>query len=214
MERKRVTLQPAIRVWSVGALLLACLLGSWPAARGMPAPANVRRYQQQLLDLGYWLPSVNGVVDRDTTHAVIAFQKVASLPRSGLLDDATKHAIGKKIRPAAQSEIKQRIIEVDVQRQIVKVIKDGKVLWILDASTGKPSTPTRRGFSKIYREYDGLRASGMYRPKYFFRTAAIHGYATVPNYAASHGCVRVTNTVMDWLWKKEALPSGMPIWVY
>jgi lipoprotein-anchoring transpeptidase ErfK/SrfK len=54
----------------------------------------------------------------------------------------------------------------------------------------------------------------MYRPKYFWRSAAIHGYASVPNYAASHGCVRVTNATMDWLWKKNALPLGMPIWVY
>ena len=157
---------------------------------------------------------MNGSVDRDTTHAVIAFQKVAGLERNGLLDDATKHAIEKKIRPTAQSEIQQRIIEVDLARQVVLLVKDGKVLWILDASTGKPSTPTKRGFNKIYRQYDGLRSSGMYRPKYFWRSAALHGYATVPNYPASHGCVRVTNNAMDWLWKKNALPLGMPIWVY
>ena len=207
-------LRHATSKWWIAILVSIALLITWPVASGAPNPANVRRYQQQLLDLGYWLPSVNGLVDRDTTHAVIAFQKVAGLPRNGLLDDATKQGIEKEIRPAAQSEIKQRIIEVDVAKQILKVVKDGRVLWILDVSTGKPSTPTKRGFSRIYREYDGLRASGMYRPKYFWRSAAIHGYATVPNYAASHGCVRVTNTVMDWLWKKDALPSGMSIWVY
>jgi len=59
-----------------------------------------------------------------------------------------------------------------------------------------------------------MRASGMYRPKYFWRGAAVHGYYTVPNYPASHGCVRVTNHTMDWLWKKNALPIGMPIYIY
>ncbi|MEX2394917.1 MAG: L,D-transpeptidase, partial [Actinomycetota bacterium] len=52
------------------------------------------------------------------------------------------------------------------------------------------------------------------RPTYFWRSAAIHGYHTVPNYLASHGCVRVTHHAMDFLWHKEALPHGMPVHIY
>ena len=103
---------------------------------------------------------------------------------------------------------------MDRGRQILLVVKARKVLWIIDVSTGKPSTMTKSGWHRIYRQFDGRRPSGMWRPKYFWRSAAIHGYPSVPKYAASHGCVRVIDAAMDWLWKKDALPIGMPIYIY
>lgn len=201
------------RLRVVGALLIA-MLASAPVANAEASPERVKHYQVMLYELGYWLPVANGQADRDTAHAVTAFQKVAGLKRTGILDSPTKKAIEKKIRPKALSTTTERIVEVDVARQVVLLVKNRKVLWILDTSTGKPTTATKSGYNRFYRQYDGLRNSGMYRPKYFWRSAAIHGYATVPNYAASHGCVRVTNATMDWLWKKNALPLGMPIYVY
>ena len=36
----------------------------------------------------------------------------------------------------------------------------------------------------------GTNALGMYYSLYFLRGFAIHGYASVPPYPASHGCVR------------------------
>lgn len=203
-----------MRLRVVGCLLIGLSLLPISAAQADPDPDRVKHYQELLLDLGYWLPETNGKLDRDTRHAVIALQKVAGLKRSGELDPATKKAIESKKRPKARSTVGYRAVEVDRARQVMLLVKNEVVLWILDVSTGKPSTPTKSGWNRIYREYDGMRASGMYRPKYFWRSAAVHGYYTVPNYAASHGCVRVTNNTMDWLWKKNALPNGMPIYVY
>jgi N-acetylmuramoyl-L-alanine amidase len=203
-----------IRLRVVAILVAAVLLASLPVARADPDPARVRQYQQLLLDLGYWLPSINGKVDRDTRHAVIALQKVAGLERNGTLDTSTKKAIEAKKRANARSTVTYRVVEVDLARQVMLLVKNKTVLWILDVSTGAASTPTKRGWNKIYRTYDGMRASGMYRPKYFWRSAAIHGYYTVANYPASHGCIRVTNHTMDWLWRKDALPVGMPVYVY
>jgi N-acetylmuramoyl-L-alanine amidase len=198
----------------VGVLLVGLSLAPVHLAGADPDPARVRYYQDLLLDLGYWLPSINGKVDRDTKHAVIALQKVAGLERNGILDSPTKKAIEAKTRPKARTTVTYRVVEVDLARQVMLLVKNKAVLWILDVSTGAPSTPTKRGWNRFYREYDGMRASGMYRPKYFWRSAAVHGYYTVPNYPASHGCVRVTNNTMDWLWKKDALPMGMPIYIY
>jgi hypothetical protein len=49
----------------------------------------------------------------------------------------------------------------------------------------------------------------LYRPKYFNRQGiAVHGYANVPPYPASHGCVRVSLAAMDWLWRTDQLPAG------
>ncbi len=198
----------------VGVVVSAAMLLIAPVADAVPDPDRVRYYQQKLYELGYWLPDVNGQLDNNTRHAVTAFQKIAGVARTGELDSPTKKAIAKKFRPTARSTGEGRIAEVDVAHQVLLLVKNGKVRWILDVSTGKPSTPTKHGYNRFYREYDGMRASGMYRPKYFWRSAAIHGYASVPNYPASRGCVRVTNATMDWLWKKDALPLGMTIWVY
>jgi lipoprotein-anchoring transpeptidase ErfK/SrfK len=47
---------------------------------------------------------------------------------------------------------------------------------------------------------------------YFIRGYAIHGYAEVPTYAASHGCLRVPvpNALAIYDWVKY----GMPVDVY
>lgn len=40
----------------------------------------------------------------------------------------------------------------------------------------------------------------------------MHGYSSVPNYPASHGCVRVTIPAMNRLW--SLLRIGMPVHIY
>ena len=58
-------------------------------------------------------------------------------------------------------------------------------------SSGKPSTPTVLGRFRVYRKTPGTNAKGMVDSTYFIRGYAIHGYASVPTYNASHGCMRV-----------------------
>ena len=72
------------------------------AASGKPDPKRVKLFQQKLFDLGYWLPEINGSMDYETIHAVIAFQKVAKLKLTGELDYPTKQAIDEGIRPKAR----------------------------------------------------------------------------------------------------------------
>ena len=43
----------------------------------------------------------------------------------------------------------------------------------------------------MYSKTPGTNAKGMVHSNYFIRGYAIHGYASVPTYPASHGCVRV-----------------------
>jgi lipoprotein-anchoring transpeptidase ErfK/SrfK len=42
----------------------------------------------------------------------------------------------------------------------------------------------------------------------------MHGFPQVPPYPASHGCVRLTNEAMDWLWSTGRTPTGRTVWVY
>jgi len=77
------------------------------------------------------------------------------------------------------------------------------------------TTPTGR--YTVQQQVDGYDHGPLgvlYRPKYFVGGVAVHGYPSVPPYPASHGCVRVTDAAMDWLWANDSLPIGQPIWVY
>lgn len=80
--------------------------------------------------------------------------------------------------------------EVPLGKQVLVLIKKGKPFAIYPVSTGKPSTPTITGHYHFYRQEPGYNAEGMYYSFYWHNGYAVHGYAEVPNYAASHGCVR------------------------
>jgi lipoprotein-anchoring transpeptidase ErfK/SrfK len=54
----------------------------------------------------------------------------------------------------------------------------------------------------------------LYRPKFFKGGAAVHGAPKVPNYPASHGCVRVTPEAMDFIWSQDLMPMGETVWVH
>ncbi len=130
-------------------------------------------------------------------------------------------------RPAARST-SGRVAEVDRERQLLLLVNDGRVEHILNTSTGtfkhyehegrRLLADTPEGQWTVTRQIDGWRdgeLGRLYRPKYFHSQGiAVHGYTSVPPYAASHGCVRVTIAAMDWLWESDQLPKGTPVWVY
>jgi len=43
---------------------------------------------------------------------------------------------------------------------------------------------------------------------------ALHGYESVPPFPASHGCVRVTNQAIDFIWNTNLAPIGLGVFVY
>jgi lipoprotein-anchoring transpeptidase ErfK/SrfK len=104
---------------------------------------------------------------------------------------------------------------VDLARQLLLVVINGRVDAVVDVSTGARRTRTPKGHFMVRRQVDGWdMPRRLYRPKYFNGGVAVHGYRSVPPYPASHGCVRVTNSAMDWLWKTGTLKIGARIWVY
>src|SRR6185295_15351562 len=85
-----------------------------------------------------------------------------------------------------------RHVEADIRRQVLALVGSaGRVERIYPISSGKPSTPTVLGHFRVYLKSFGTNAKGMVDSSYFIRGYAIHGYYTVPPYAASHGCLRV-----------------------
>lgn len=179
---------------------------------------DVALMQIRLLERGYWLSEGFGTFGASTRHALTAFQKYHRLPRTGRLDAATRFVLaGTKDRPVMRTPRPGRAVEVDIARQVLMVAENGNVLVVLDVSTGKASTPTPRGNFRFGRQINGLRISRLgklWRPKYFTGGYAIHGSPSVPTSPASHGCVRLTDQEINFLWDANLVPLGTPISLY
>jgi hypothetical protein len=151
----------------------------------------VRLFQSKLRRLHYVVP-LNGRFDAATGRALMAFRKVTGMARNYTAGEtlARKLAAGKGRfhlrRPGAG-----RHVEVSIRRQVMVFAEKGRVVRIYHVSTGAPATPTVRGTYNVYMKDGGTNAKGMVKSSYFIRGYAIHGYASVPPYNASHGCVRV-----------------------
>ncbi|HWS44272.1 MAG TPA: L,D-transpeptidase family protein [Acidimicrobiia bacterium] len=194
-----------------------------PGAQG----PGVVDLQQRLAAMGYWLPSINGVFDADTEQAVWAFQKANGLARTGIIDFATQAKFRTATRPIPRSRVGP-LIEIDKTRQILMVVDNGFAQWTFNTSTGSDhpywlngvlySAHTPEGVFTIIRQVDGPDhgpLGTLWRPKYFtWSGIAIHGYPEVPPYPASHGCTRVSNNAVNWMWANNILPLGKTVWVY
>ncbi len=184
-------------------------------ASGATGP-EVVALQQRLVDLRFWLPSIDGTYDSNTAHAVVAFQKAAGLTRDGVAGPLTLEALQTAELPSPPDQ-NGATIEVDLTRQLLFFVADGRVQWVFDTSTGAVAGTTPIGDYSVYRQVDGYDhgpLGTLYRPKYFVRGVAVHGFSSVPSHPASHGCVRVTNAAMDWLWANDVMPIGTTVSVF
>jgi hypothetical protein len=192
---------------------------------GSAGPAGVR-LQQRLTSLGYWVGAVDGKFGSVTQQAVFALQKAAKLSRSGTVNAATQRALDAGTRPKARST-SGHIIEVDLSRDVLMFVTNGHVDYILNTSTGggyvyydqgaRNVARTPKGHFRTYRVIDAPHRSSLgllIRPRYFTRGYAIHGDSSVPPYPASHGCVRVSNSAIDWIWANNLDPIGTTVWIY
>ncbi|HEX7520611.1 MAG TPA: L,D-transpeptidase family protein [Acidimicrobiia bacterium] len=170
-----------------------------------PVSNSTRAVQEQLAALGYLLPAnVDGVDGPGTQTALVAFQKWQGLSRTGLADAPTRKALATAKRPTPiRSGPAGRRIEVLVDRQVVLAIQDNEVVRAIDVSTGKPSTPTPIGTFSVYAKYARWWSTPFREwllwASPFTGGIALHQYPDVPTYAASHGCVRVTQYDSRWV---------------
>jgi len=158
-----------------------------PGARG---PA-VRLLQQRLAAKGY-VVGRRGLFDQRTARAVLAFRKVTGMARTTVAGTGLfKALLAGKGTFRVRHPDHGKHVEADLSRQVIALVQGAKVLRIYPASSGKPSTPTIQGSFRVYSKSPGFNAKGMFYSDYFIRGFAIHGYAEVPVFAASHGCLRI-----------------------
>ena len=187
--------------------------------------ADVLALQRRLASLHYDPGALDGHYSYSLHHAVMAFQKVQHLPVTGIWGNADRLRSTRPISWKVRYPSSGRAVEIDITRQVLVLSEGGVVRRIVDVSTGSGRTyyqdghanvaHTPRGSFRINRKINGIRISklgALYKPSYFFQGYAIHGAASVPNYPASHGCVRITNPNADRLF--PLLTLGTPVHVY
>jgi peptidoglycan hydrolase-like protein with peptidoglycan-binding domain len=181
--------------------------------------------QSRLDALGYWVP-VDGTFGATTTQALYALQKAAGIPRTGTFDNATQSALRNGIQPTPRGTDGYGV-EVDKARRLLLLVSNGRVVRTFNTSTGNEAryrsgngwavAHTPEGQFRVYTQVNGLRISDLgelWRPKFFTGGYAMHGSPNIPPYPASHGCLRLSNAAINWLWDTNAVPVGTPVYVY
>jgi peptidoglycan hydrolase-like protein with peptidoglycan-binding domain len=167
----------------------------------------VRALEERLTALRYDVSVTDDVYDKNTADAVVAFQKVAGLPRTGRVMQAGVDALATATPPGplVPGGGPTRV-EVDLPRQVLLLYQNDALVRVLPVSTGsgrrfcadgrcrKAVTPP--GSYRVGYHVDGWHKSPLgrlYNPVYYMVGVgiAIHGYPDVPATPASKGCVRI-----------------------
>ena len=159
------------------------------------------------------VPSQGKCFDGQMDRAVLAYRKLNNFNRNSRANKTIVKRIfnGKGGYNVRRPELGVHV-EAPLSRQVIVFAKGDKPYAIFPIASGKPSTPTILGTFSFYMKTPGYNSHGMYYSSYFIRGYAIHGYAEVPDYPASHGCLRTF--IADQPRIYEMTEYGMPIYVF
>ena len=185
---------------------------SFPALGAGDCGRVVKGFKQAMAKLGYVSGGGSCFSDR-LGREVLAYRKVNGMSRNehagaGVVKRVFGGRGGYRVRHPDAGEH----AEVPLDKQVLVLAKGSRPFAIYPVSTGKPSTPTVTGQYSFYRQEPGYNSEGMYYSFYWHNGYAVHGYAEVPDYAASHGCVRTF--IADQPRIYEQLKYGEPIFVF
>ena len=219
-DNGNVTIYSSARkpVWVTNTTLVGLQLGdSGPA---------VKTLQMYLSSRGYWVGTPDGTFGDSTQQAVWALQKAAGLSADGVVGPKTVAALAAGVVPKPRSTAGY-VVEVDLQDDLLMVVDGGKLLHTLNVSTGGGYTyvdqgvtsvaTTPSGVFHVYNVIDGLDVDSLgalWRPRFFDGGFAVHGDSYVPPFPVSHGCVRVSDEAINWIWGANIMPIGTEVWVY
>lgn len=193
--------------------------------------AEVALYQERLAALHFDPGTQRGTFSTDTTYAVHALQKLMGVPVSGRLGEPERAALQNfqypaPLHPTAEPDR----TEVDITKQVMTVYEGHQVRLITTISTGSGerycytpfysttrvcenalTPPGRYAYTYYVDAWHRSPLGQLYKPFYFNRGIAVHGYPSVPVRPASHGCVRVPMRVADY-WE-TLVDKGDPVYV-
>jgi lipoprotein-anchoring transpeptidase ErfK/SrfK len=192
---------------------------------GSEGPA-VLALEQKLASLHYYVGQVDEGYDGDTRDAVLAFQKVAGMERTGRATDdvvARLMATGASPGPMVPAGGATHV-EVDLEKQVLFLYEGNQLSTILNVSTGSNERFCSEGWCRtavtppgsftVFQKDSGWETGplgSLYNAQYFNGAIAIHGSPSVPAYPASHGCVRISMSAAEWF--PDHLAYGTPVYV-
>jgi hypothetical protein len=148
-----------------------------------------------------------------TERAVMAFRKVNNMARNfqatpGIFKTlAEGHGAYQLQYPNAGKHV-----EVSISHQVMALAEGGEPKYVFMVATGAAATPSDTGGFTFYSKDPGYNSLGMYYSVYYNRGEATHGYASVPPYPASHGCIR--NPIPDSIFIYNWIDLGDKMFVY
>lgn len=188
--------------------------------------ADVKYLQQRLNAVGYWCGTPDSEFGALTQQAVYALQKAWSLSRDGIVGAKTWAKVASNTRRPAKYGSGHRI-EIDKKRQLLLVVFGSQVKYTFNTSTGSgerfyawgkwytATTPSGKYTISRYRSgWVTNELGSLYRPYFFNGGIAIHGATSIPTYAASHGCCRLSVSAQNKLIAEKHIAVGRQVRVY
>ena len=179
---------------------------------------EVAAYQARLASLRFDPGARSGTFTSDTTYAIHTLQKIMGVPVSGRLGEPERVALMNFQYPAPlKPEAEANRTEIDITKQVMTLYVDHQVRLITTVSTGSgkyycytpfyqtvrvceyANTPEGRfTFTYFVNAWHRSPLGQLYRPFYFNRGIAVHGYPDVPVRPGSHGCIRIPMRIADY----------------
>jgi hypothetical protein len=207
-----------------------------PAPMAMPDPGHalgigargpvVLAYEQRLASLHLDPGPVDGVYDQQTAYAVDTIEKIYGIQRDGQVGPQVRLALSvfRWPKPLTAHAEPDRV-EISLDKQYLVLYQKNWVRLITTVSTGggyafcggdsgcqyAVTPPGRFVFQWYFNGWRTSKLGHLYKPYYFDGGIAIHGYPSVPNYAASHGCVRIPMKIADYF--HTLVHNGFPVYV-
>jgi hypothetical protein len=163
---------------------------SYPALHQGQCGDVVVGFKKAMRKMGY-IANSGRCFGGKTGRGVLAYRKVNDMARSSRAGKGVVKSIfagkgGYHVRHPNAGEH----LEAPLSKQVLVFTKGDKPFAIYPVSSGKSSTPTVTGHFSFLRTEPGYNSHGMYYSFYFYGGYAVHGYESVPDYPASHGCIR------------------------
>ncbi len=173
---------------------------------------EVRGFRQALNRLAL-VPGGGKCFNGKMERAVLAYRKLNGMSRNAIASKSVVKRIfngvgGYRVRKPGLGDH----MEAPLSRQVIVFAKGKKPYAIFPTASGAPATPTILGTYSFYWKDPGYNEKGMYYSSYFIRGYATHGYKSVPNYPASHGCLRTF--IADQPRVYNITQIGMPVYTF
>lgn len=180
--------------------------------------------ERNLYRLGIPTGKIDGIFDGQTQRAMCIWRELTGRGKSRALPSGTDYidiADTGYLFPTSQQHLG---LNINLTCQSAYWVREDEnaPITIFKASTGRAEFPTDPGDYLVRWTIDGWYESRqfpdgwMYRPMFFNSGQALHGSESdtmVHSYPASHGCVRMAQKDMDYLWD-QGFGKGSIVHVY